>query len=279
MNPESLDKLKKKLQAIDEAVTMQELSQAIDALLTFAKKLETKTQADLESIAEYVKNALERVKNMADENYSKSEEKMLSKLENTLNQIYLEHESMMAECDKKMSEMKDGEDGEDADEELIVEKVIPLVLEQIPAPEIPDYSEDIDDLKLEIKKVDDKITNIRTAPIFGPSRGVFLKVNGVKQGLVSELNIVGSGVAITKVNGLPTITITGGSGSGSTAVETPTGTVNGANTSFTVVNQPLYIIVDGISKFSSLHYTYLAGTITITDGAPPTQFIRSVYSV
>ena len=278
MNPESLDKLKKKLQAIDEAVTMQELSQAIDALLTFAKKLETKTQADLDSITEYVKNALERVKNMADENYSKSEEKMLSKLENTLNKLYLEHESMMAECDKKMSEMKDGED---ADEELIMEKMIPLVLQQIPEPKIPDYpdySEDIDDLKLEIKKVDDKITNIRTAPIFGPSRGVFLKVNGVKQGLVSELNIVGSGVAITKVNGLPTITITGG-GSGSTAVETPSGTVNGANTSFTVVNQPLYIIVDGISKFSSLHYTYLAGTITITDGAPPTQFIRSVYSV
>ena len=70
----------------------------------------------------------------------------------------------------------------------------------------------------------------------------------------------------------------GGATVGVATVETPTGTVDGSNATFTVANTPLYIIVDGVSKFATLHYTYLAGTITIIDGAPPALFIRSLYT-
>lgn len=70
-----------------------------------------------------------------------------------------------------------------------------------------------------------------------------------------------------------------GSGSGKTlTVETPVGTVNGSNTVYTVLNQPVWIAVDGVDKFVTLNYTYLAGTITITDGAPPVFSIYSFYN-
>lgn len=116
----------------------------------------------------------------------------------------------------------------------------------------------------------------------GPSRGIFLKVNGVKQGIVSELNIVGSGVSITNVNGLPTVTFTGG-GSGSTAVETPTGTVDGTNLAFTVTQIPLYLVSDGVSKFETIHYTRSGFNITFIDGNQPRDaalggYIRNIYS-
>jgi hypothetical protein len=68
------------------------------------------------------------------------------------------------------------------------------------------------------------------------------------------------------------------SSSGSTAVEIPSGTVDGSNDTFTVTHIPLFIIVDGIAKFPTLHYTYSSGNITIIDDAPPTQYIRSIYS-
>lgn len=60
-------------------------------------------------------------------------------------------------------------------------------------------------------------------------------------------------------------------------VETPTGTVNGSNVTFTVVNTPVAVIIDGITKFSGFGYTYAAGTITVDSDGPPVQYIRTFY--
>ena len=67
------------------------------------------------------------------------------------------------------------------------------------------------------------------------------------------------------------------SGGSGITFETPSGTVNGSNTSFTTANTPKIVFVDGIAKFVTLNYTYGGGTITITDGAPPVVSIRSGY--
>lgn len=69
----------------------------------------------------------------------------------------------------------------------------------------------------------------------------------------------------------------GTSSGGGGNVETPSGTIDGANTVFTVSNAPIYINIDGVNKYETLHYTYSAGTITITDGSPPVLFIKSHY--
>ena len=73
-----------------------------------------------------------------------------------------------------------------------------------------------------------------------------------------------------------------GGGGGGVNIATPAGTVDGSNAVFTTVNgQPKYILVDGVAKFETTHYTYSgsvlgSGTITITDGAPPVQNIRMI---
>ncbi len=80
--------------------------------------------------------------------------------------------------------------------------------------------------------------------------------------------------AYTKAEVDALVSANSGGGGG---LETPSGTVDGANTIFTVSNTPLYINVDGVNKYVSIHYTYSAPTVTITDGSPPVLFIRSHY--
>lgn len=74
-----------------------------------------------------------------------------------------------------------------------------------------------------------------------------------------------------------------GTSGGSPGIELPTGTVDGANTTFVVTNTPRWLSVDGISKFDATNnpsnpgWSYAAGTITILDGSPPTLSIVSFY--
>lgn len=71
----------------------------------------------------------------------------------------------------------------------------------------------------------------------------------------------------------------GGSGSGSTlASETPIGTVDGSNVTYTVSHTPLFVIIDGMFRISGNGYTYSAPTITVDSSAPPVFFIQSFYN-
>lgn len=262
MDPK-LEKLKELMKLLDESLTRKEFETSFKQVLDFVKSHKENTAIELKAISESVKTAISRIETLASDNHAKTTESIAREAENRLNEVQFQCEAMMSEAQKKLDEVESGEDGEDGKDGKdgktpTKEELLALIKPLIP------------------KVKDGKDGKDGRTPIFSPSRGIQLKVNGVKQGMVSELNIVGSGVSITKVNGLPTVTITGGSGA--TAVETPTGDVDGVNVTYTVANDPLYIIVDGISKFETLHYTYLAGTITITDGAIPTQYIRSVFS-
>lgn len=272
MPSDKSQKLKDILTILSDSLTKKDFEEAFAKVVDYVKGIDQKTGKELSAIKEAVNTAISRIEKIASEKQTTTSQEIARKSEDALNAIQFKVDALVAEVQKKIDDIRDGKDGEDgldADEDIIVDKV----LKKIPPPIIPKV--DILPIEEKIEKLDERISSIRTAPFIGPSRGVFLYINGVKKGLVNSLDIVGSGVATSVVNGLLTITITGGSGG--TSIETPTGTINGVNTSFTVSNEPKYIIVDGVSKFSTLHYTYLAGTITITDGAPPTQFIRSVY--
>lgn len=61
------------------------------------------------------------------------------------------------------------------------------------------------------------------------------------------------------------------------SVETPTGTVDDSNTTFTVANEPLYIVINGAQYFAGAGYTYLAGTITLDNPVGTGGIIRSIY--
>ena len=93
---------------------------------------------------------------------------------------------------------------------------------------------------------------------------------------VDSLDFTGSGVSGSAINQAVTETISGGSGGGGgVTFETPSGTVNGINTVFTVINVPVYIVSDGTTYFPNSGYTRIG--LTITMDVPPTSFIKSAY--
>lgn len=70
---------------------------------------------------------------------------------------------------------------------------------------------------------------------------------------------------------------TGGSGS-TLSSETPTGAVNGSNTVYTVLHDPLFVIIDGMFKIAGQGYSYSSPTITTDAENPPVFFIQSFYN-
>ena len=265
MPPEARQKLKDKLQAIEDAVTRQDLAKAIEAMLVFEKNLGKRTEAELTAIKKAVDSAIERIQTIAQKESETSKQEIMDYCDNMMNEMRLTHESMMAECDQKMSEVKDGEDGMDgldADEEEIIAKILP----QLPKPKEPELTlKDKEKLEDEIEELRKKIANTRTAPFIGPSRGVFLYVNGQKKGIINSLNIEGDGVSTSIVNGLLTLTIAGGTG---TMVddETPTGTINGSNDTFILAHTPtvgsVKIYLNGARLRVGEDYTISGSTIT-----------------
>lgn len=102
--------------------------------------------------------------------------------------------------------------------------------------------------------------------------------------IVQKVNEAKEKVALASVAGLPELieeiknTIRrssrqiGGGGGGTVSYRTPTGAVDGDNTSFTVVSEPIHIVSDGIIYLEGFGYTRSGSTITMT--IAPSQYIR-----
>lgn len=60
-----------------------------------------------------------------------------------------------------------------------------------------------------------------------------------------------------------------GSSGGGVNFETPVGTIDGANRTFTVSNTPLYIVLNGATYFENDGYTLSGLTITIISALTP----------
>ena len=277
------------LELLGTSMTREEFLSAFKEVVAYVKNIDIKTENaihnEFKTISESVKTAVSRMENENKGNVTQELETAKTELENNMNKMLLEHEAMMSEATSKIDSIKNGENGKDGqgiDEQAVVQQIISLM--PIPEEETPEEIRDMLETlegneRLDIsaiKGVDELKDQMKvTQTVTGGARGMFLYINGVKQGIVSMMNIVGTGVATSVVGGLLTITITGGSGGSS--IETPTGTVDGSNLIFTVTQTPLYTIVDGISKFSGVHYSYSAGTITLFADNAPTQYIKTVY--
>lgn len=93
---------------------------------------------------------------------------------------------------------------------------------------------------------------------------------------VRKIIFTGGSAGSRSGDGVVRIPVSGGAGNG-VNVETPTGTVDGSNATFTVSNEPKFVVADGMVRFPSLGYTYSGGTITMDPLLAPVQFIRSIY--
>jgi len=61
------------------------------------------------------------------------------------------------------------------------------------------------------------------------------------------------------------------------SIETPTGAVDDSNVTFTVTNEPKYIVVNGAQYFAGAGYSYVAVTLTLDNPVGTGGFIRSIY--
>lgn len=104
---------------------------------------------------------------------------------------------------------------------------------------------------------------------------IYLVVNGAQyfEGVHYSL----SGLDITLNNPVGSGGFIRSAYGGGISVETPTGTVDDSNVTFTVSNEPKYIVVNGAQYFSGTGYSYSGGTITLNNPVGTGGFIRSVY--
>lgn len=138
-----------------------------------------------------------------------------------------------------------------------------------------------------IKGIEDLRTELlnRMSALGGGSMNRQILIGGVDYlKSYTDINfIAGSGITILAVNDNAkkrvNVTITS-SGGGGVSYEEPVGAVNDSNTTFTVSNTPVYIIVNGAQYLvgTGLFTSYSAPTITLSSAVGTGGFIRSAYS-
>jgi hypothetical protein len=141
-----------------------------------------------------------------------------------------------------------------------------------------DKIDGFDELDGMIRGQSRQIQNIAS---LGGTRQTAIKASGVLKGTgIQTLNFTNATVTPVGDGSEADVTVVSTSG----GTEKPVGTINGTNVTFTVSNTPKYILVDGVAKLpiagqldGSVGYTYATGTITITDGSPPTNTIYSIF--
>ena len=281
MDEKNLKKLQKLLAVVDEdTLTRAEFTQAFKTLQVFIIEVRKKLSAEDQAQLEQLTRAFSSLRQSNSSDILSIKEEIASVMESVRKSTM----AKMAEMDSCMAEVKDGKD---ADEELIVGKV----LEQI---EIPDEDEIFESLPAKgalvrqslealkdndrldksavkgIEGIEEEIKNIKSIKITGGGgghggRGVQLKVDGVKKGLAQEINLIpGAGITISysAAYGRNDITIT----ATGTAALTPiamTGTINDTNVDFTAASEPSLVIINGASYRHGKGVTIAGTTITL----------------
>ncbi len=200
---------------VDNIITPADIEQVLTAIIkiladykkqTELLNLETKSSAN--NIFQRINTALDTLVTQTDK-----------KNENLKSQILTEVANIKKSVEEiKAIEIPEVVDGKDADEEVIVEKV----LAQIPPPDtsfIQGFNDELDSLRKEIAKLREEGSKGGTKVIGGQS-GIRLYVDGTKKSLIKNLNIkAGTNTTLshTIVNGLDTITINSTGGGGTTS--------------------------------------------------------------
>jgi len=273
-------------ESLDNKKTLSEMMDSFELVIEFAKETRDLTENEVKNIRSTCTDAIKSMKTANTEEIEKIKDRIVSTISNEVEKLT----ARKFEVDVALGLLQDKvnliKNGEDADEE----RVIKAVLEQIPPPEIHEESPTELRDKLEKLEGDERIdksavkgleeafndlTRLATTPKGGGGSGgvVVFDSTGNKVGSGSGLRFVGA--TVTNTDGrMTTVTIAGG-GSGVTVV-TPTGTVNGSNTVFTVASQPKWVVVDSSVYFETLHYTYSGVTLTMDALIAPTEFIRAI---
>jgi len=138
----------------------------------------------------------------------------------------------------------------------------------------------------------DSLRNLKPSSWGGSSRMIYNNSPGTigvpmsPQNLYSDWNLImGPGLSLTAVNNTTagwvdvTISVTGGSGGSTLGFETPTGTIDGVNATFTVVHTPLFVVLNGATYFENDGYTLAGLTITMLVIPQTGSTLRSAFNI
>ena len=242
---DKLEKFKQILQILqNDTITPNEVKKFLGLLVEIVKQSREKNDANAIECTRVMETCLSQLKydfktvlnetELANSTYLTT---VTSKI-NTLQAMIDEINSM---------EIKDGEDGEDSDPEMVIEEV----LKRIP--------------KQKKIKLDTPIQIVEKLEM--------LEDDNTIGGGVTQIKVAG-GISMTSTgsNGRGVVTLTG---SGGGNFETPTGDIDGVNDTFTVLNIPKAIVINGVWYFENDGYTFDIPNSTII---PPTgSTLRSFY--
>jgi len=256
--PEQLDDksiagLKRLLSLLDpDTLTKEEFVKQFKNVIDFVKKIEEKNIRAIKAMEETHKKLTKKLDDFNNQNTSNFSNKFKLELE----ALKKQHSDLMNKIEIRIAEIKDGQDGKDADEEAIYSRLI----KELPAKDdiansIPIIGERVrDSLELldgddrlmmsAIKGLEEKIQELEGRPLGGKSGGGFSYIHMSRQ-FVDD--------------------------------ETPSGTVNGSNADFTIAKTPnptssLKVYVNGQRMRVTEDYTLSARTITFIT-PPPTGSI------
>lgn len=248
---DKLKKLEELFRMVDEGMTKDEFLEFSKNIVNFVKKIEIQNTRDILSI----KNTVDLLKNKIENDNSLTAKEVKEITRKELENLSNKFTSLSNRLNDAILEIKDGEDGKDADEDAILERLI----ESIKIPTVEELKDDLpkmgtqvrDSLELlqgedrldasAIKGLEDLISKYKTE----------VKVGGGFNSVAMNFHMVDD--------------------------ETPTGLVNGSNKNFVIANIPspsesLKVYKDGQRMKIVTDYTFSGVTITFLD-APLTGSI------
>lgn len=210
MPPETakLEKLKQLVTMVNEGITKTEFLQSFQAVLTqlvqlensLIKKIDDTLNNKSQAFNEQISNLLSESKigfQKMSESHEKTMDSMKTEMMKMMKNLMSSHDKKMEEMDDKMMEMHDGKD---ADEKMIIEKV----LERIPKPKDGEPGKDIDpltveELQNELKSLKEETERIKNLP-----RG---RMGARKVPIIKRVNLSSQCDGATKAFTLPRDTV------------------------------------------------------------------------
>lgn len=273
-NDKKLNKLEAILKLVDESVTKEEFVQSFEMVIKIVKDLQRENETEFLLIHQSLNLMSDKLKTANSEDVKDAKDKMLA----TLSSALKEQENGMnylRDWVRNLPVAQNGKDGLDGaqgvegqpgkDGTLLSGNEIISKINEAETQIIPEAISGLKDLVEEMKngvKVGAKVG-------WGAHPLVIAKSGTVKAKVARHINFTGSGVSsVTQnPNGTIDVTISGGSGGGGGTLtsETPVGTVDGVNKTFTVSNIPVQLFLNQGLQILNDDYTVSGLTITFVN--------------
>lgn len=259
-----LEKNLKNLQALlsvmeTDHLTKEDFTTHFSQVLDFVKKIAENNRVTLEAIKQSLTLMVDKIKTENGSEMSDIKKETINYCQSEMEKMMKAHDEKMGEVDSKMTEVQNGLDGKDADEEKIVNEVI----DKVQTPVLDKLGKSLPTLGIAIR---DGLEILN-----GDDRLDISAIDGLQEALDEAKR--------GKIGGV------GGFNYGAMTLHfadpyTPTGLVNGVNKDFVLSSTPnpassLKVWCDGQKKQLTTDYTLSGTTISFID-APLTDTIIEV---